>query len=161
MRFIEACRKTGIAGIFYAVQHAQYGLLSETEFDAFGRYYDLRVMEAVRDCWLNIVHLHGSNVMFDKVADYPARVINWHDRQTEPSLGEAAVKFDGVLCGGLRQWETMVLGAPDQVAAEGKDAIQSTLGRRFILGTGCVVPVTAPAGNLYAARQVVEQPFPH
>ncbi len=161
LRFIDECRKTGIAGIFYAVQHAQYGLLSESEFDTFGRYYDLRVMEAVRDCWLNIVHLHGSEVMFDKVADYPARVINWHDRQAEPSLAEAASRFEGVLCGGLRQWETMVLGTPDQVAAEARDAIQTTLGRRFILGTGCVVPVIAPSGNLFAARQIVGQSFPH
>jgi uroporphyrinogen decarboxylase len=161
LKFIDECLRTGIAGIFYAVQHAQYGLLSANEFEEFGRKYDLRLLEAVQGCWLNIVHLHGSDVMFEKVMDYPAQVINWHDRQTEPSLSEAANRFQGVLCGGLRQWETMVLGSPEQVTAEGLNAIQSTQGRRFILGTGCVVPVIAPAGNYLAARQVADQPLPH
>src|SRR5512135_381095 len=40
LRFIEEARKTGIDGVFYAVQHAQYNLLSASEFDEFGRYYD-------------------------------------------------------------------------------------------------------------------------
>ncbi len=35
-------------------------------------------------------------------------------------------------------------------------AIESTNGRRFILGTGCVTPVTAPHGNLWRVRNVVE-----
>jgi uroporphyrinogen decarboxylase len=94
--------------------------------------------------------------MFDLIADYPVQILNWHDRQTEPALAEAGQQFDGVLCGGLRQWETMVLGTPSQVVSEAEDAVQATGGRKFILGTGCVVPVTAPHGNILAARQVVE-----
>lgn len=157
LRFIEEAKATGIDGIFYAVQHAQYSLVSPNEFDTFARYYDLRILEAVRDLWLNIVHVHGSEIMFDKIVDYPAHVMNWHDRQTEPSLQKAAQQFPGVLCGGLRQWETMVLGSPEDVRAESRDAILMTEGRRFILGTGCVTPVTAPFGNQRAARQIVDE----
>ena len=36
------------------------------------------------------------------------------------------------------------------------DAIRQTGGRRLLLGTGCVVPVIAPHGNILAARQSVE-----
>ena len=36
---------------------------------------------------------------------------------------------------------------------EAADAIAQTGGRRFILGTGCVVPVIAPHGNILATRQ--------
>jgi uroporphyrinogen decarboxylase len=157
LRFIEEAKRTGIDGIFYAVQHAQYSLVSPNEFDTFARYYDLRILEAVRDLWLNIVHVHGSEIMFDKIIDYPAHVMNWHDRQTEPSLHQAAQQFPGVLCGGLRQWETMVLGSPEDVRAESRDAILMTEGRRFILGTGCVTPVTSPFGNQRAARQIVDE----
>ena len=60
------------------------------------------------------------------------------------------------LCGGLRQWETMLRGTPDQVTQEAQTALAATGGRRFILGTGCVTPITAPTGNLVAARQAVE-----
>ena len=94
--------------------------------------------------------------MFSKVSDYPVQIINWHDRQTAPSLREALDLFPGSLCGGLRQWETMLLANPEQVRAEALDAIQATGGCRLILGTGCVTPTTAPYGNLLAARRAVE-----
>jgi uroporphyrinogen decarboxylase len=157
LRFIDECRQTGIAGIFYAVQHAQYGILSETEFERFEKPYDLQILAATRDLWLNLLHLHGEELMFSQVLDYPAQIINWHDRQTAPSLAEAQKLFKGVACGGLRQWETMVLGTPDEVRAEARDAIAQTGGRRFILGTGCVLPITAPHGNVMAAKQLIAE----
>lgn len=155
-RFVDAALKTGIAGIFYAVQFAQYGLLSEDEFAAFGRVYDLQVLERAREAWFNILHLHGSDVMFDRVVDYPVQVLNWHDRETEPSLTEAKTRFPGVLCGGLRQWDSMVVGNSDDVTAEACDALKATSGQRFILGTGCVSHIITPHGNLVAARNAVE-----
>lgn len=154
-RFIEAALETGISGIFYAVQHAQYGLLSDQEYQQFGRAYDMQVLEPAGGLWLNLLHLHGEDVMFDAFLDYPMAIINWHDRETPPSLSEAQTRYSGVVCGGLRRWETMVLGTPEQVRLEALDAIQSTGGQRFILGTGCVLPTTAPRGNILAARQSV------
>ena len=156
LRFVEAVRETGVDGVFYAVQHARYGLLSEDEFRAFGRAYDLPVLEAAQGLWLNVVHLHGEQVMFDLVADYPAAVLNWHDRETPPSLAEGQQRFAGAVCGGLRRWDTLVLGDPAAVEREARDAIEATGGRRFILGTGCVVPTLAPRANLLAARRAVE-----
>jgi len=155
-RFVEAVRTTGIDGIFYAIQHAQYGLLSEAEYATFGRTYDMQVLEPAKAMWLNMLHLHGSDVMFDFVADYPVQILNWHDRDTPPSLQEGQKRFKGVVCGGLQREETMVLGSPVRVTAEARDAIQATNGQRFILGTGCVVPIIAPYGNLMAARMSVE-----
>jgi len=155
--FIKAAiQKTGIDGVFYAVQHAQSGLLSEAEFFEFGRAFDLRVLESAGTLWLNLLHLHGNNVYFDAVADYPVQVINWHDRDTAPSLAEGLTRFQGVLCGGISR-ETMVYGNAAAVQAEVADAIQQTDGQRLLLGTGCVVPVIAPHGNLMAARKSVEQ----
>ena len=56
-------------------------------------------------------------------------------------------------CGGLRQ-DTLVFGNQAKVRKEAEDAIQQTSGQRFILGTGCVVPVIASHGNLVAADKV-------
>jgi uroporphyrinogen decarboxylase len=154
-RFVEAAIQMGIAGVFFAVQHAQYGLLSETEYSVFGRPYDLPVLEPARGLWLNMLHLHGEDVIFDLFLDYPVGVINWHDRDTWPSLSQAQARFAGVVCGGLRRERTMVLGTPESVTAEALDAIQSTDGKRFILGTGCVLPIIAPRANIWAARRAV------
>jgi uroporphyrinogen decarboxylase len=156
IRFTEAAFETGIDGVFYAVQHAQYGLLTEDEYQSFGKNYDLQCLEPAQAGWINMLHLHGLDVMFDQVAELPVQIINWHDRETTPSLAEAKKRYPGVLCGGLRRIETMVLGTPETVTAEAQEAISATNGERFILGTGCVTPITAPYGNLMAARKAVE-----
>jgi uroporphyrinogen decarboxylase len=156
LRFIKAAGSTGISGVFYAVQHAQYGLLSEGEFSEFGRAYDLPVLGLAGGFWLNMLHLHGTQVMFEAVCDYPVQIINWHDRDTFPSITQARQLTDKILCGGLQRERTMVLGNPDQIRAEARQAIEASGGKRFILGTGCVTPITAPYGNLLAARGAVE-----
>ncbi len=155
-RFVEAVLNTGAAGVFYAVQHASYRLLSPLEYETFGCPFDLKVLQPVGDLWLNMLHLHGVDVIFERFLDYPLSILNWHDRETSPSLEDALSIYSGVVCGGLRRHETMVLGTPQDVVKEAKDAIEQTNGVRLILGTGCVTPITAPFGNLMAARKVVE-----
>ena len=155
LRFVEEVKKTGIAGIFFAVQHAQYSLFSEEEYQLFGRSYDLHILEATREMWLKMLHLHGTEVMFKAFLDYPIDVINWHDRETSPPLGEGKNLFKNAVCGGIRR-DTMVLGTPDQVIREVQETIEVTSGKRIILGTGCVVPITAPYGNILAIHQAVK-----
>jgi uroporphyrinogen decarboxylase len=156
LRFVDALKPTGAAGIFLAVQHATYDLLTEAEYHEFCQPLDLQILAATEGMWFNLVHLHGVSVMFDLVANYPVQVINWHDVETPPSLAEARRRTGKALCGGLRQWETMLRGTPEMVQAEAKAAFEATGGRRFILGTGCVTPITAPTCNILAARQVVD-----
>ncbi len=158
LRFIQALKQeTRAAGIFLAVQHAQYGLLTETEYRTFGRPLDLQILEAAEGMWFHLLHLHGQDVMFDLLSDYPVQAINWHDQETPPSLREALGRTSKALCGGLRQWETMVRGTPEQVQQEAQRAWEETGGRRFILGTGCVTPIVAPVGNIRAAREAVDR----
>ena len=102
-----------------------------------------------------MVHLHGKDVMVKQIAEYPVQVLNWHDRETSPSLSQGKQLFEGIVCGGLQRVETIVLGTPDMVRKEALQAIETTGGKRFILGTGCVVPTVAPYGNILAARQSV------
>ena len=155
LRFLEAARASGLDGIFYAVQLATTRVLSESEYREFGAPYDRRLLQAAADLWLNVVHVHGNDILFDLVAGYGAPVINWHDTETAPTLAEAKGRVAGAVCGGLRQWQTMVCGTPEQVRHEAQHALEATGGRRFILGTGCVAPVVTPRANLRAARDFV------
>jgi uroporphyrinogen decarboxylase len=156
IRYIEAARETGIAGIFYAVQHAQFGLLSRQEYAEFGRVYDLPVLEAAQELWLNLLHLHGEQVMFDDFIDYPVAIINWHDQDTPPSLAEGKKRFSRLVCGGLQRERNIVLGSPDEITRLARQAFIETDGERLLLGTGCVVPITAPRANILAARRSVD-----
>jgi uroporphyrinogen decarboxylase len=155
-RFLEAAIETGIDGIFYAVQHAQATLLSQDEFVSFSQTSDLALLGSASDLWCNMLHLHGENVYFDVLSKYPAQILNWHDRETAPSLSEAQKGFKGVLCGGLSR-DTLVFKTPVEIQKEADDAIQQTNGKSLILSTGCVVPIIAPYGNIRAARQAARQ----
>ncbi|MGE5642041.1 MAG: uroporphyrinogen decarboxylase family protein [Byssovorax cruenta] len=153
--FIEAARGTGIDGIFYAVQHAQRQLLSYEEYKLFGLILDRETIGPADELWCNMLHLHGQQVHFELANDLPFQIVNWHDRETYPSLSEAPSLFGGVMCGGMRQ-DTLVYRDRTEVQKEAADAIQQTGGKRFLLGTGCVVPVIASHGNILAARKSVE-----
>jgi len=157
IRFIEAARGTGIAGIFLALQHATYSLLSEAEYLAHGRPYDLRILATAEGLWFNVLHLHGDHVMFDLAAQYPVHAINWHDQETPPSLGEAKGRFGGALAGGLHRIDTMQRGTPEQVQDAVNAALAETGGRRLVLGTGCVMYTNTPLGNILAARAAVNR----
>ncbi|MCA2002127.1 MAG: uroporphyrinogen decarboxylase [Chloroflexi bacterium] len=149
-RFIAAARETGIDGIFYAIQHAQAEVMDLNDYKTFALPYDQQTLEAAEGLWCNMLHLHGKGVFFSLLRLFDFQIVNWHDRETYPSLAEAQTLFKGTLCGGLRQ-NTLVLGYPAQVREEADDALRQTNGQRFILGTGCVVPITAAHGNLMAA----------
>jgi uroporphyrinogen decarboxylase len=159
--FVEAAIEIGVDGFFFAVQHAQAGLITLDEYKTFGLAFDLLATQPASGLWCNLLHLHGLDIYFDLVARslYPIglfSIINWHDRETPPSLEEAQRRFTGVVCGGISQ-KTIVFGDAAQVRQEVADAIRQTRGRRLLLGTGCVVPVIAPHGNILAIRDAVEE----
>jgi uroporphyrinogen decarboxylase len=154
-RFVEACLDTGIDGVFYAIQHAQASLLTLDEYETFGLSYDQQVLEPAQVLWCNLLHLHGHEVYFSLLDSLSFPIVNWHDRETHPSLAEAQTLFAGAVCGGMRQ-DTLVYADSTEVQKEAADAIRQTNGKRFILGTGCVVPIIASHGNILAARKSVE-----
>ncbi len=154
-RFVEACLDTGIDGIFYAIQHAQASLLTLEEYQTFGLPYDQKVVEPAQELSCNLLHLHGHDVYFSLLDSLKFQIVNWHDRETFPSLSKAQELFTGVTCGGMRQ-DTLVYRDQAEVQKEAANAIQQTNGKQFILGTGCVVPIIASHGNITAARKSVE-----
>jgi uroporphyrinogen decarboxylase len=155
--FIEKCQEHRISGIFYAVQHASYRYFDWGGYAEFGEPYDARILEAANELWLNVLHLHGVDLMFELADRLNIQVVNWHDQETAPSLADGKRDFRGAVLGGLARQKSMVLGDPWRINQEAKKAIRSTdEGRGLILGTGCVVPIIVPRSNLLAARMAVE-----
>jgi uroporphyrinogen decarboxylase len=149
--FVEAAKACGIDGIFFATQHASFRYFDEVGYKEFGQKYDLRILEHIDDLWLNMLHLHGEAIMFDLAVTYPTNIVNWHDQETPPDLATAQSMVDGAVCGGLQR-ESLVLDDPAMIQTAAKKAIEVTGGKGFILGTGCVVPIKAPRGNIAAVR---------
>lgn len=154
LRYIELAKEAAIDGLYYVIQHNRYDLLSVEEFNQFGRFYDEQILAAVQDLWLNTLHVHDTNIMFDEVADYPVQIINWHDRDTAPTIGDGLKRFPGAASGGVSQ-ETLHRESPEPALAEAADAVGQAKGR-LVLGTGCVSLATTPLGNIRALRAFVE-----
>ncbi len=166
-RFARRCVEAGADGIFFATQLASHDALSLERYEAFGLPFDLRVLGAIRErgAWPVVLHLHGTRPMFELIEHYApyVHVVNWHDRETPPSLDEAQALFQGAVLGGLHRSRTLPHGSPEAVRREVLDAVERTRGRRLIVGAGCVAPVTTPPENFRAAREAVERaarPFP-
>jgi uroporphyrinogen decarboxylase len=163
-RFVEAALETGIDGIFYAIQHAQAGLLTLDEYKTFGIPYDHKTIEPAGELWCNLLHLHGSDIYFEIVSEFSFQIVNWHDRDTPPSLAEALQTSEVsetsevsryTVCGGLGR-DTLVYREQAEVRSEARDAIAQTKGQRLILSTGCVVPIIASHGSIMTARKSVD-----
>jgi uroporphyrinogen decarboxylase len=151
LRYIEAAKRTGISGIFYAVQHARYPLLSAQEFETWGRPFDRKILSNVQDLWLNMTHIHDTDIMFDQVADYPVQFVNWHDRECGINVSDGLKQIAGAASGGISRW-SLHEETPDKALREMEEALAQTNGRRLLLGTGCVLMVTTPTGNIRKLR---------
>ncbi|MCJ7647388.1 MAG: hypothetical protein MUP85_02130 [Candidatus Lokiarchaeota archaeon] len=148
IEFLKACSKLKIDGIFFAVQHASSELLSKEEFELFGKSYDEKLFSFIEKFWLNILHIHGRHIYFDMLIGYPVQIINWHDRDTIPSLETAATLTDKVLCGGLSRIDALVRGNDETIKYQIDDAVSQSQMKNFLLGTGCVLPIVTPFGNI-------------
>ena len=123
--FVREVMAAGADGIFFSTQMATTSLLTEEEYEEFGRPYDLRILDAV-DGGLMFLHLHGENVMFDLVSNYPIQILNWHARETPPTIADARARVSTCLACGINAWNTLAKAAPEAVAQEVRSAIADT-----------------------------------
>lgn len=157
LAFMDECLRMNIDGFYYAVQHASSSQMSREEFMLFGKKYDERLFSHIGKSPINILHIHGENIYFDLMQEYPCQIINWHDRETLPSLKEASRSTGKVLCGGINRIATMVHGNAEDIESDISDAIAQLNSKKFMLGTGCVLPIITPYGNIKHAVEFARE----
>ncbi len=151
LRFVALCLDEEAGGIFYSIQAASSRFHTEEEYARFGEPYDRRILDvAMARSRLVVVHCHGDELMFDRLARLPGHAWNWDDRAAGPSLREAKARVKGAVIGGVNQWATLSEGAPEDAGAEVKDAVEQTDGLGLIVGPGCVLPPSVPDQNAAA-----------
>lgn len=151
IRFADRALTEGLSGIFYSIQAASTTFHTEEEYAEFGEPFDRRFLASIEGrSQLTIIHCHGDNLMFERLARLPGHAWNWDDRATPPTLKQAAAMVPGAVIGGLHQWKTLRDGTPEQSVEETQDAIAQTGGRGLIVGPGCVLPMNTPDANVAA-----------
>jgi uroporphyrinogen decarboxylase len=151
IRFAAMCIAEEAAGIFYAIQSASRRFHTEEEYAEFGEPYDRRLLESVMErAHLVIVHCHGDELPFDRLARLPGHAWNWDDRVAGPSLAEGKARVEGAVIGGVNQWATLRDGTPEEVGVEAKDAVEQADGIGVIVAPGCVLPAGVTDENVVA-----------
>jgi uroporphyrinogen decarboxylase len=157
IRYVVAVVQAGADGIFYASQDASRDMLDDGQHARFSMPYSWRVLESLGSTPVfTVLHLHGRHIYFDRKATLPVAAVNWHDRLTAPSLGDALRRFTGAVVGGLNETETLLKGPPEAVTAQVADAIQQTAGTGVIVAPGCVLPLATPDASLEAVVAAVK-----
>lgn len=152
------CRRVleaGANGIFFAVTGlCRAGYLTQEEYAAFGRPYDLQVLEAVKGASLLILHNCGAGIYFDDVADYPVHILSWAaSTEGNPPLAAAAERApERTLMAGVAEKGVFLQGSPADVRRAAKAAVAATGGRRLIVAPECSYDPETPYENVRALR---------
>lgn len=157
INFVRENLEAGVAGFFFASQCSTYDLVSEQEYDEFGVKYDLQVVDAFKgETYFNIVHIHGDNTMFGKLASYPVNCINWHDRWVAPSMAEARKISNKCFMGGINEKWLLSATRPEEIENHVREIVQSAGWKGLILSPGCVTKPLTPAANYLACRRALD-----
>ena len=128
----------GADGIFFAAQSSTYSFMTVEEYREYGVPYDLEVLEAAKDGWMNTIHAHGTDIMVEVLKDYPIPIFNWHAWETLPAVDEAAVVTRKCLMGGLNRTDITQCHW-NEIRHQIYECCRLMKGQGQILTPGCVI----------------------
>lgn len=137
-KFIEKAIELGASGVFFATQLSSYDFLNEDQYKKLGVPYDIKALRGSIKGWFNVLHIHGNNIMFDLLKDYPVQAINWHVWETAPTIAEARKVTDKCLIGGIVRTD-ITENNREAVSSQIKNAYKQSNGFKHIITPGCII----------------------
>ena len=153
-QYVPVALQAGAAGIYLAVDGASSDVMSKDDYLDLVRPADLTILEAAKGAPFNVLHIHGTNIYFSALKDYPVAGISWSYGVTAPSISQARQEYSGCLISGIDE-TTITKKTPQLVRDEVKQAVKDAGGHGFIAASGCAVPTDTPEELLKAARDAV------
>jgi uroporphyrinogen decarboxylase len=145
----------GASGIFLSLGAATDDVMTAEEYQIWGRPFDLKILEAVKESPFNILHIHGRHIHFDPLMSYPASAINWSHATTEPSLQEGRRRSGKAVMGGIDETASAHL-SPAEMRKRIAEAIRGFAGTGLIVAPGCSVATDTPERTLRAIKDAIE-----
>lgn len=145
----------GAAGIFLSLGAATDDVMTSEEYKTWGRPFDLKILEAVREAPFNVLHIHGKRIHFDAVSDYPVSALNWSHFATEPSLSEGKRRSGKPVLGGIDEASASHVSAPE-IREQIDNAIREVGMRGLMVTPGCSVPTDTRERSLREVKAAVE-----
>ena len=130
-------------------------VMTTKEYEIWGRPFDLKILDAVRDAPFNVLHVHGKRIHFDSVMNYPVSAINWSHFATEPSLKEGKARSGRTVLGGIDEATASGVSAPE-ISEQVAIVIGEISPRGLIVTPGCSIPTDTRELTLRVLKHAVE-----
>jgi len=142
----------GASGIFMSVPAAKE-IVSREVFLTFVKPYAQKVFKAISGLGpMNTAHIHGEDLYFDEVLDFPVNIFSWWDRGPRgPSMESVKQRFKGSVMGGIDQ-TLLSRRSPAFLKNHVREGVALGGKRRFFLANGCSIDTWV---NPAAVRAVV------
>jgi uroporphyrinogen decarboxylase len=148
--------KRGAAGIFLSLGAASDDVMTAKEYETWGRPFDLKILEAVREAPFNVLHIHGKRIHFDSVVNYPASALNWSHFATAPSLKEGKTRSGKTVLGGIDEADASHV-SPLEIRDQVDNTIREVGTRGLIVTPGCSVPTDTRERSLRTIKTAVSR----
>lgn len=149
--------ESGACGIAIAMACPGSNHMSAEQFLRFGRTWDLRLIDAIRDLSQLNMLCAGSDAFFDVCASYPVEILNWQHRGSAPEMKAGSARFAGIVAGGLDAAGSLGSGSRDDVDREAIDTLKRVEGSRAMIAAGGPCMLATPEGNIEAAIDAVRR----
>ncbi len=139
--FTRAALAAGCAGIFFATQDATFQAFDADRYRQLAEPHDHCVLHVAREAggWFNVIHMHGDDVLFDVLRDYPVDALNWHIGETPPTIRDYRDRGGKrAILGGLQRGHLTNRNV-SAVMADIELSLAQTQGRGIILAPACVI----------------------
>jgi len=144
---------TGARGIFLAIQNAVPEVLSEDDYAKFSEPFDKLILSAVSTAPLNILHLHGNHVYWQRfTSGWAAAGINYSVAGTNVPIVEVRLQNSGLILGGIDETNFAKLSL-EELRRQARSAREQA-GKQFLLTPGCSVPDDTSAESVRRLRTV-------
>jgi uroporphyrinogen decarboxylase len=130
--------------------------MTAEEYNTWGRPFDLRILEAVREAQFNVLHIHGTRIHFNSVMDYPVQALNWSHFATAPSLLSGKELSGKTVLGGIDEVTASHVSA-HEIGEQVNAAIREIGTRGLIVTPGCSVPTDTREQSLRQVKTAVER----
>lgn len=152
----ECAIELGASGVFFASQMSNYDVMTADMYREYGEPYDRQVLEHCSGGWMNTLHAHGGNIIFEVLKDYPVQVFNWHAWESLPSVAAVHALTGKCLMGGMNRMD-ITHGERNAVTEQIFQCCSLMGGRNIILTPGCVIRYPLDKAMLHFIRTTKDE----
>jgi uroporphyrinogen decarboxylase len=128
----------GASGVLLSVANAKKDELSTADYQKFSAPFDKRILEAISNAKLNILHLHVEPEYLDFFHGWPSAAINYSAHVSQIPVAEVRRQYPQVIMGGLDEVNFRKLD--ENTLRTQWESASRAAGKKFLLAPGCSVP---------------------